>query len=193
MSGFFALVARMKHISRWALMRNTHSENLCEHSFETAVIAHALCVIGNERFGKQYNADRAAVMALYHDFTEVVTGDMPTPVKYRNDRLKAEYKSVEREIAADLLGRLPQDMQKSYREIMLPDESELLLIVKAADKLSALIKCVEEQKAGNGEFSVAKRSCERAVLDLNCPEAEVFLEEFLPSYSLTLDELQPSD
>ncbi|MEE1018562.1 MAG: 5'-deoxynucleotidase [Acutalibacteraceae bacterium] len=188
-SHFFALVSRMKYINRWALMRNTESENLYEHSFEVAVIAHALCVIGNERFSRKYDADRAAVIALYHDFSEILTGDMPTPVKYRNESLKSEYKKVEREAAQSLIGQLPEDLQGEYGEIMLCDDESLTKIVKAADKLSALIKCSDELKMGNSEFSSAYDSTLKAIKDMHLQEADVFINEFMPSYSLPIDKL----
>lgn len=188
-SHFFALVSRMKYINRWALMRNTESENLYEHSFEVAVIAHALCVIGNERFSRKYDADRAAVIALYHDFSEILTGDMPTPVKYRNESLRSEYKKVEREAAQSLIGQLPEDLQGEYGEIMLCDDESLTKIVKAADKLSALIKCSDELKMGNSEFSSAYDSTLKAIKDMQLEEADVFINEFMPSYSLPIDKL----
>lgn len=188
-SHFFALVSRMKYINRWALMRNTESENLYEHSFEVAVIAHALCVIGNERFSRKYDADRAAVIALYHDFSEILTGDMPTPVKYRNESLKSEYKKVEREAAQSLIGQLPEDLRDEYGEIMLCDDENLAKIVKAADKLSALIKCSDELKMGNSEFSSAYDSTLKAIKAMGVEEADVFINEFMPSYSLPIDEL----
>lgn len=188
-SHFFALVSRMKYINRWALMRNTDSENLYEHSFEVAVIAHALCVIGNERFSRKYDADRAAVIALYHDFSEILTGDMPTPVKYRNESLKSEYKKVEREAAQSLIRQLPEDLQREYGKIMLCDDGELGKIVKAADKLSALIKCSDELKMGNSEFSSAYDSTLKAIKAMRLEEADVFINEFMPSYSLPIDKL----
>ena len=188
-SHFFALVSRMKYINRWALMRNIESENLYEHSFEVAVIAHALCVIGNERFSRSYDADRAAVIALYHDFSEILTGDMPTPVKYRNESLKSEYKKVEREAAQSLVEQLPEDLQGEYGNIMLCDDVELARIVKAADKLSALIKCSDELKMGNKEFSSAYDSTLKAIKDMHLQEADVFINEFMPSYSLPIDKL----
>lgn len=188
-SHFFALVSRMKYINRWALMRNTESENLYEHSFEVAVIAHALCVIGNERFSREYDADRAAVIALYHDFSEILTGDMPTPVKYRNESLKSEYKKVEHEAAQSLIHQLPEDLRDEYGKIMLYDDENLAKIVKAADKLSALIKCSDELKMGNSEFSSAYDSTLKAIKDMRLEEADVFINEFMPSYSLPIDKL----
>lgn len=189
-SHFFALVSRMKYINRWALMRNTSSENLCEHSFEVAIIAHALCIIENERFGGNFDANKAAVVALYHDFTEIITGDMPTPIKYKNEVLKNAYKSVEKETAKMLVGYLPENMQKEYEPIVDCEDEKLNAIVKAADKISALIKCVEELKMGNAEFAKAKESTEKAIIDMNIASANVFINEFIDSYSLTLDELK---
>lgn len=189
-SHFFALVSRMKYINRWALMKNTSNENLCEHSFEVAIIAHALCIIGNERLGRNYDADKAAVFALYHDFTEIITGDMPTPIKYKNDTLKTAYKNIERETAQSLVEYLPNDLKGEYEKIMLDIPDELKPIIKAADKISALIKCTEEMKMGNNEFKTAKQSTYEAIKKMNLPEANMFLDEFMPSYSLTLDELK---
>ena len=189
-SHFFALLNRMKYINRWALMKNTSTENLCEHSFEVAVIAHALCIIGNERLDRNYDADKAAVIALYHDFSEIITGDMPTPVKYRNETLKSEYKKVEHDACITLIEKLPQDLQSVYGDIMQGgDNAELQKIIKAADKISALIKCSEELKFGNTDFSAAKESTEKAIRELNVEEADIFLKEFMPSYSLPLDDL----
>lgn len=189
-SHFFALVSRMKYINRWALMKNTSNENLCEHSFEVAIIAHALCIIGNERLGHNYDADKASVFALYHDFTEIITGDMPTPIKYKNDTLKTAYKNIERETAQSLVEYLPNDLKGEYEKIMLDIPDELKPIIKAADKISALIKCTEEMKMGNNEFKTAKQSTYEAIRKMNLPEADMFLDEFIPSYSLTLDELK---
>lgn len=192
MSHFFAFISRMKLINRWALMRNTIAESLSVHSHEVAIIAHALCVIGNKRLGKNHNADRAAVLALYHDASEIITGDMPTPVKYFNSSLSNAYKDVEQQANNNLLKLLPKDLQGEFDSILMTDDSELELkkIIKAADKISALIKCIEELKMGNQEFVSAKQSILQAINKLNVTEAEIFLEEFIPGYSLTLDELQ---
>ena len=196
---FFAAVSRMKYIERWALMRASRPENLSEHSLEVAMIAHALCTIANVRYGKNLNGERAALIALYHDATEIITGDMPTPVKYGSDRLRSAHKAVEAEAQDHLLGRLPEDLQPAFREILMPeadetkdkDQSYMLRLVKAADKLSALIKCIEEENAGNGEFRTAKESTQRSI-DAMCdelPEVRDFVREFLPPYGSTLDEL----
>ena len=175
---YFAMLSRMKHINRWGLMRNTKLENLSEHSLETAFIAHALCVINNKRFGGVLNPERAAVIAMFHDTTEIITGDMPTPIKYSSEKIRAVYKEI---------GLLPEDLKNSYADIY-KDNEEYKTIIRAADKISALIKCIEEGKAGNTEFSVAEQSTLNAIKGLELPEAEVFIEEFLPSYRLTLDE-----
>lgn len=191
MSHFFAVLSRMKYISRWGLMRNTRNENLCEHSFEVAVIAHALAVLRNVRFGGHADAGRAAALALFHDSAEIFTGDMPTPVKYYNGKIRSVYKEIERDAQKRLLGFLPCDLRESYRPLLEgsgPGDAELLPLVKAADKISALIKCAEEKRMGNAEFSQAETTLRKAVEDLHIPEADCFLKEFFPSYSLTLDE-----
>ena len=188
--GFFAMVSRMKYIDRWALMRNTERESLDSHSKEVAVIAHALAVIGNKRFGKNYNTDRVAVLGLYHDAHEIITGDMPTPVKYDNETLTTAFKAVEDSANEKLLAKLPEDFRDDFRQLLTGEEDEELQpLVKAADKLSALIKCIEERKAGNTEFREAESSTRKRIIESNVPEAEVFMEEFLPAYELTLDML----
>ncbi len=187
---FYAMISRMKYIDRWALMRNTETESLMQHSYEVAVLAHALCVIGNTRCGMSLNADKATVAALYHDASEILTGDMPTPVKYYSEEIRDAYKNVEHIATEKLLDMLPEDLRPSYTEALAPEDKELKAVVKAADKLSALIKCVEEAKAGNKEFDKAYESTLESLHALNCEPAEIFLEEFIPSYSLTLDQLR---
>lgn len=189
MGHFFAYISRMKFINRWALMRNTSPESLSVHSYEVAVIANALCVIGNERLGKSYNAEKAAVIALYHDASEIITGDMPTPVKYHNTQIKTAYKDIERLANERLVSYLPKDLQGYYSKMLSPDE-EYHRIVKAADKISACVKCAEELKMGNDEFKNAYYANLDTIKTLNCPEADIFIDEFLGSYSLTLDELR---
>ena len=195
-SHFFATVSRMKYIERWALMRSSRPENLSEHALEVAMIAHALCVIGNVRYGKDLDGHKAALIALYHDASEIITGDMPTPVKYANREIKSAYKEVEAAAEDRLLTQLPDDLRPQFAAIFKaqePTEEELHMrrLVKAADKLSALIKCMEEEAAGNTEFRKAAVSVEKKLDELarTCPEINDFREEFLPSYGKTLDEL----
>ena len=189
---FFAMFSRMKYIDRWALMRNTRKENLSEHTLEVAAIAHALAVISNEKHGTALNAERAALLGIYHDMPEIITGDMPTPIKYGNPQLKQAYKAVERETAAQLVSMLPDYMQESYKGFFVKDsaDSELWRLVKAADKISAFIKCIEEEKAGNTEFNSAKKATFAAISALDIPAAKTFLDEFIAAFDLDLDELQ---
>lgn len=187
---FFAMLSRMKYIDRWALMRNTESENLDSHSKEVAVIAHALAVIGNVRLGKNYNADRAAVLGLYHDAQEIITGDLPTPVKYQNKKILDAYKEIENSATERLVSMLPDDLKNEFMCALTGEnDKDLLPLVKAADKLSALIKCIEERKAGNMEFKEAERSTRERIAELNLEEANVFLNEFIEAFELTLDQL----
>ena len=187
---FFAMLSRMKYIDRWALMRNTESENLDSHSKEVAVIAHALAVIGNVRLGKNYNADRAAVLGLYHDAQEIITGDLPTPVKYHNEKILDAYKEIEASATERLVSMLPDDLKNEFKSALTGEsDKDLLPLVKAADKLSALIKCIEERKAGNMEFKEAERSTRERIAELNSEEANVFLNEFIGAFELTLDQL----
>ena len=180
----------MKLINRWALMRNTSTENIAEHSHSVAVIAHALCIIGNRKFGKNYNAERCAALALYHDTTEVITGDMPTPVKYYNDNIKSVYKDVEATAGKRLLAMLPEELKEDYTPLFEKQEEDLELwkIVKAADKIDALIKCIEESRMGNREFDRALEAQKKIIDEIDMPEVEYFKNEFLPAYYLTLDE-----
>lgn len=189
---FFALISRMKYIDRWALMRNTEKESLSQHSYEVAVIAHALVVISNKRLGTDYDASKTALIGLFHDASEILTGDMPTPVKYYSPEILGAFKKVE-EVATDkILNMLPDDMQADYQDLMIPKEEDEALwkLVKAADKLSALIKCIEEEKAGNREFTKARESTEKSIHKMDCEAAEIFMKEFLPSFELTLDQLK---
>lgn len=188
---FFAMISRMKYIDRWALMRNTDRESLDSHSKEVAVIAHALAVIGNKRFGKSYNPDRAAVLGLYHDAHEIITGDMPTPVKYQNDDILVAFKAVEDSANEKLLNKLPEDLREEFSSLLTGENEDeaLLVLIKAADRLSALIKCIEERKAGNTEFKEAEKSTLKRIKKMNVPEADVFLNEFIPAYEQTLDNL----
>ena len=188
-SHFFAYLSRMRFIQRWALMRNTAPENVQEHSHQVAVLAHALAVIRNEKFGGHADAGAVAVAALYHDASEILTGDMPTPIKYDNPAIRRAYKDVEAVAEEKLLHMLPEEFRTVYAPILRPD-GETEQLVKAADKLSAYIKCVEELKAGNNEFREAAAQTRAALEGYGLPEVAYFLETFLPSFSLTLDELK---
>ena len=187
---FFAMMSRMKYINRWGLMRNTRNENICEHSLDVAMIAHALGVINNIYFGGDINADRLALMGMYHDATEIITGDMPTPVKYYNPVIRGAYKEVEAVAKDELLQGLPKEMQPVYDPILQDTEAEEQLwhYVKAADKLSAYIKCIEEQRMGNCDFEKAGESIREILTGMNMPEVDYFMENFIPAYRLTLDE-----
>lgn len=189
---FGAMLSRMKYIDRWALMRNSTKENISEHSLEVAMIAHLLAVIGRVRFGKDLDADKAALIGIYHDSTEIITGDMPTPIKYYNDEMRDTFKEIEDLAAIQLLAMLPDDIREEYEDLFFAQEKDAYLwkLVKAADKISALIKCVEEEKAGNTEFANAKKMTKKSIDAMEMDEVEVFFEEFFPAYLKTLDELQ---
>lgn len=189
-SSFFALILRMKHIDRWGLMRNTFSDNLAEHSLDTAVIAHCLCVIGNTYFGKSLDAERCAVLALYHDASEIITGDMPTPIKYYSENLRAMYKDVEKEAANELLQKLPEEMRTVYADIFSCEGKDEVYrpYLKGADKLSALIKCIQEEQSGNREFKNALQCQLDALHSLKLSEVEFFMEHFIPAFYQSLDE-----
>ena len=189
-SHFFAYIARMRFIQRWALMRNTAAENVQEHSHQVAVLAHGLAVIRNEMFGGQVDAGAVAVAALYHDASEILTGDMPTPIKYDNPAIRKAYKDVEAVAERKLVEFLPPELQESYREIVSPVDGEIEVLVKAADKLSAHIKCLEELKAGNNEFREAAAQTRKALEEYDLPEVRYFMNTFLDSFTLTLDELK---
>lgn len=188
---FFAMIARMKFIERWSLMRNSQPENISEHSLEVSILAHALAIISNERLGNNLNAEKAALIGIYHDATEIITGDMPTPIKYFNEDIQGAFKVVETVAADKLLTMLPEYMRKHYEAIFFPQEEDAYLwkLVKAADKLSALIKCIEEKKAGNTEFISAEKSILLIIKEMKLKEVDIFLEEFLPAFYKTLDEL----
>lgn len=190
-SSFYAMLSRMKYIGRWGLMNSTRKENISEHSLEVAIIAHALALIGKRRLGKNTNPERTAVIALFHDCTEIITGDIPTPVKYFNRQIKDAYKEVESVAGEKLLGMLPGDLRMEYEPFFKkqPRDEMLWRYVKAADKLSALIKCTEEIRMGNLEFTKAQQTISEALGQIDMPELRIFMEEMLPAYSLTLDEL----
>lgn len=189
MSHFYSMISRMKHIKRWGLMRNTQSENLSEHSLEVAFIAHALCVIKNKRLGGSVDADRAAVVAMFHDTTEIITGDLPTPIKYYSEEISSAYKQIEALAGKQLTALLPDDLRDDFLPIFECDDEEICKIVKAADKISALIKCVSELSSGNREFSSAEKSTRKAIKAMKLKEADIFIDEFLPSFSLPIDNM----
>ena len=187
---FYALMSRMRYITRWGLMRNTFSENISEHSFQVAVLAHALALIRRDILHLEGpDPDRCAVAAVYHDVTEILTGDLPTPIKYYNPDIKAAYKQVEQIAATRLLEMMPPELRKSYEHLVMEDDPEVEPIVKAADKLAAHIKCLEEQKAGNTDFDSAAKQTWDAMRAMNMPELNWFLDFCLGAFKLDLDQL----
>ena len=187
---FYALMARMRYITRWGLMRNSFSENIQEHSHQVAVLAHALALIRRDILKLEGpDPDRCAVAALYHDVTETITGDMPTPIKYHNPEIKNAYKQVERIASERLLSMMPEQLRESYQPLIMEEDLQVKPIVKAADKLSAYIKCVEEQKAGNADFDSAAEQTLASIRGMNMPELTWFVEHCLPAFSLNLDQL----
>lgn len=188
-SHFYAMLSRMKNIYRWGLMRNTRQENLSEHSLEVAYIAHALAVIKNRRLGGSVDANAVAAAAMFHDTGEIITGDMPTPIKYYNSDIRSAYKDIESVAEERLLSLLPDDLKGDYIPLYSPDE-ETKKIIKAADKISALIKCIEETVSGNREFEAAKKTTIKAIEQLNLPEADIFISEFIDSFYLPIDEMK---
>ena len=187
---FYALMSRMRNITRWSLMRNTFSENIQEHSHQVAVLAHALALVRREILHLDGpDPDRCAVAALYHDATETLTGDMPTPIKYYNPQIKSAYKQVERIAGERLVAMLPEQLQAHYEPIIQESDPQIRLVVKAADKLSAYIKCIEEQKAGNTEFESAARQTMDSMKAMECAELNWFIAECLPAFLLNLDQL----
>ena len=187
---FFALLGRMRYITRWGLMRNTFSENIQEHSHQVAVLAHALALIRRDILHLPTpDPDRCAVAALYHDASEILTGDLPTPIKYYNPDIKDAYKQVEWVAGNRLLDMLPPELRESYEHLVLEDDETLNPIVKGADKLSAYIKCVEEQKAGNTEFDSAAAMTMQSLKAMHREELDWFIENCLPAFSLNLDQL----
>ena len=187
---FYALMSRMRYITRWGLMRNTFSVNISEHSFQVAVLAHALALNRRDILHLEGpDPDRCAVAALYHDVTEILTGDLPTPIKYYNPDIKAAYKQVEQIAATRLLEMMPPELRKSYEHLVMEDDPEVEPIVKAADKLAAHIKCLEEQKAGNTDFDSAAKQTWDAMRAMNMPELNWFLDFCLGAFKLDLDQL----
>ena len=187
---FFAYISRMRYIGRWSLMRNALPENIQEHSHMAAVIAHALAVIRRDIYGVPCDPDRCASVALFHDSSEILTGDLPTPIKYYNPQIRDSYKQVEYVAEDKLLRMLPRELQGDYEEVLRPSDEQVQELVKAADKLSAHIKCLEELKAGNGEFRAAAEQTRAALDKMDLPELKYFCENFLGSFALTLDEME---
>lgn len=190
MSHFFAYLSKMKYINRWGLMRNTEPENIQEHSFEVAIIAHALAIIKNTFYQGNVNPDRLAVLALYHEIGEVIVGDLPAPIKYFNDAIHQSFSEIENIAREKLFSMLPKELQATYHPLIFPDQSEdEVQLIKAADKISAYLKCIQELKHGNRDFQKAEKTLRRLIQRITLPEVKYFLDKFLPSYSLTIDEL----
>lgn len=191
MQHFFAYISRLKLIRRWGLMRSTVPENTQEHSYQVAVVAHALAVIKNTMFGGNVDADRVAVIALYHDASEVLTGDLPTPIKYANETIRESYHKIEADAKERLLGYLNPELVPAYREVLSPEDKEADALVHIADKICAYTKCLEEIIAGNAEFTQAKNTIEQQInAYTDRPEVQYYLENYVPSFTLTLDEMK---
>lgn len=186
---FFACLSRLKLIRRWSLMRNTVPENDAEHSLQVAMIAHAIAVIARDRYGKQVDPEHVLSLAVYHDATEVMTGDLPTPVKYHDEELRGAYHRLEALSADRLLALLPEDMRSSFVQYMKQEPGYDHTLVKAADRISAYIKCMEEQRAGNHEFDYAAENVRKSLASIDLPEVKDFLTDFLPAFDMTLDEI----
>ena len=193
-SHFFAQLSRMKLIYRWPLMRNIQKENISEHSLQVAMVAHALALISNRKFGTTLDAGHIALMAMFHDATEILTGDLPTPVKYQNNAIASEYKKIEKLSEKQLLSLLPEEFIDDYRDLLDSEyqDAESAKVVKAADTLCAYIKCLEEIAAGNNEFVLAKRRLEIMLEERMTPAVQYFIDVFIPSFSLTRDEMSTS-
>lgn len=194
-NGFFAMIGRMKYITRWGLMRNTQKETLSEHSYETAVIAHALAVIGRDVFGESIDPGQITAAALFHDAPEILTGDLPTPVKYNNPEIRGAFASVENEAAESLLSMLPDEIAPTYSVLFDFEVSqpEFYRYIKAADKISAYIKCVEERKSGNREFAIAETQLLENIRGMGMAAVDYYMDKFFASYEFTLDELQQEE
>ena len=187
---FSALLARMKYITRWSLMHSTRAESLSEHTCDTALLAHLLCLIAKHYTGTPCRPEAVAVAALYHDAGEILTGDMPTPIKYYNPGIREAYKAVEQVAEDKLLSMLPEDLRPAYEDALRPADPEIEQLVRAADKLSAHIKCIEELRAGNQEFASAAEQTRQALTDMHLPELDWFLEHCLDSFGKNLDQLE---
>ena len=189
MSHFFAYLYRMKYISRWSLMKNTVSENLKEHSLDVAMVAHCLATIRREVYGVDCNPDRIAVEALYHDAAETMTGDLPTPIKYMTPQIRDAYQAIEREAETRILDMLPEELKGAYAPLLSPCDAEEKKLLKAADRICAYIKCRQELKGGNDEYRRAAEQTKLALDGMNLPEVDYFFEKFLPSFELSIDEM----
>ena len=187
---FFSMLSRMKNVNRWALMRNTFTENISEHSLDVAFIAHALGIITNKRYSGNVDCNKLAVMAMFHDTTEIITGDLPTPVKYYSKKIKSAYNEVEDVAKKTLLSYLPEDISSEYVDFFYEKEDDELLwkLVKSADRISAYIKCIEEKNMGNKDFETAEQTIYQSIIDIKLPAVKCFMEEFIPAFKLTLDE-----
>lgn len=189
---FYAFLSRMKYINRWGLMRNTYTENIQEHSLQVAMIAHGLAVIRNTYFNGEINPERVAILAMFHDCNEIITGDMPTPIKYYNPQISKIYKDIEDISKEKIISMLPEEMADEYYSLFFktPEDVECWKLVKAADRISAYIKCIEEVKAGNNEFKKASEAILQTIQEIQLEEVEYFMEKFLPSFNLSLDEIE---
>ncbi len=186
---FFAYVSRLRYIRRWGLMRSVMPENDAEHSLQVAMIAHAIAIIGRDTYGRQVNPEHVLGLGVYHDVSEVITGDMPTPVKYQTDELRKSYKDVERMANERLLSMLPEGMRAAYAPYLNAPQDYDRQILKAADSISAYLKCLEEKRAGNREFDAAGESIKAGLDQIDLPEVQDFIRQFIPSFELSLDEL----
>ncbi|MGI6152641.1 MAG: 5'-deoxynucleotidase [Christensenellaceae bacterium] len=187
---FYAYMSRLKHIKRWGLMRNTREENVAEHSFDVTVVAHALCIIKNELYGGSVSEADVVLAAVYHEAGEAITGDLPTPIKYFDDDIRAAYKKIERQAEETMANMLPEPVKQRVMPYILGEvDEDVRRVVKAADKICAYIKCIEEKKSGNTEFEKAEAHIRQTLAGLKMPEVDYFMEHFLPGYLLTLDEL----
>lgn len=188
---FFAFLSRMKYINRWGLMRNTYTENIQEHSLQVAIIAHGLAVIRNTYFNGEINPERVAILAMFHDCNEIITGDMPTPIKYYNPQISKIYKDIEDISKEKIISMLPEEMADEYYSLFFknPDDIDCWTLVKAADRISAYVKCIEEVKAGNNEFIKASETILQTIEEIELEEVKYFMSTFLPSFNLSLDEI----
>ena len=190
MNHFFAYMARMKYIKRWSLMKNTGEENIQEHSLQTAMIAHCLAVIKNKLYNGNVNEEKVALMAMYHEAGEVITGDLPTPIKYYDPDIKKAYKNIEAEAEKRLIATLPDELRDIYTPLVSQENCPERVLVKNADKIGAYLKCLEELRGGNAEFAKAANTIKRDIDNINTPEVVYFMEKFVPSFELTLDEME---